>query len=210
MTPAILLFAGVTLGLSAGFSPGPLLALVISHSLRYGFRAGLAAACAPLVTDAPIVLLSVLASGALSESRHALGAISLAGSAFLVYLAIDCLKSGRLSDAEDKDGARSLLRASLVNLLSPHPYLFWFTVGGPRLAAGWRQGALHALCFLGAFYVCLVGSKIIVAAAASRSRDMGFFSGKAYLYVMRALGAALLVFAFLLAVEGVRYLAWRG
>jgi hypothetical protein len=27
MTPAILLLAGVTLGLSAGFSPGPLLAL---------------------------------------------------------------------------------------------------------------------------------------------------------------------------------------
>jgi threonine/homoserine/homoserine lactone efflux protein len=115
------------------------------------------------------------------------------------------VKSRRLSDAEDKDGARSLLKASLVNLLSPHPYLFWFTVGGPRLAAGWRQGALYALCFLGAFYACLVGSKIIVAAAASQSRDMGFFSGKAYLYVMRALGAALLVFAFMLAFEGMRF-----
>ncbi len=205
-----LLLAGLTLGLSAGFSPGPLLALVISHSLRYGFRAGIAAACAPLVTDAPIVLLSVLVSGALSESRHALGAISLAGSAFLVYLAIDCVKSETPSDAAGDGNTRSLMNASLVNLLSPHPYLFWFTVGGPRLAAGWRQGALYALCFIGAFYACLVGSKVIVAAAASRSRGMGFFSGKAYAYAMRVLGAALFAFAFLLTVEGVRHLVWRG
>jgi threonine/homoserine/homoserine lactone efflux protein len=35
------LTAGIVLGLSAGFSPGPLTAFVISQALRYGVKEGL-------------------------------------------------------------------------------------------------------------------------------------------------------------------------
>ncbi|MDY6953588.1 MAG: LysE family translocator, partial [Thermodesulfobacteriota bacterium] len=49
---------GIVLGLSAGFAPGPLLALVISQTLRHNAVEGLKVALAPLVTDLPIILIT--------------------------------------------------------------------------------------------------------------------------------------------------------
>jgi threonine/homoserine/homoserine lactone efflux protein len=62
----IFLSAGITLGLSAGFSPGPLSTLVISHSLRYGTREGVKVAMAPFITDVPIVFVVCLCHGAIA------------------------------------------------------------------------------------------------------------------------------------------------
>jgi threonine/homoserine/homoserine lactone efflux protein len=51
MTSAVL--SGAALGLSAGVTPGPLLALVIAQTLTHGPREGGKVALAPLLTDAP-------------------------------------------------------------------------------------------------------------------------------------------------------------
>lgn len=45
------LSVGAVLGLSSGLSPGPLLALVISETLRHGVKAGVKVALAPIITD---------------------------------------------------------------------------------------------------------------------------------------------------------------
>lgn len=55
-----LLIAGMTLGLYAGFSPGPLLILVISQTLKHGYKEGVKVAFAPIITDVPIILITVL------------------------------------------------------------------------------------------------------------------------------------------------------
>ena len=52
------LFVGALFGLSAGFSPGPLMTLVISQTLQHNAREGALVAASPLVTDAPIILIS--------------------------------------------------------------------------------------------------------------------------------------------------------
>jgi len=78
-----LLSAAAVYGLSAGFLPGPLLALVVSQTLRYGTREGAKAAMAPLITDLPIILVSVLVMRSLSESRTALGLMLLVFAALL-------------------------------------------------------------------------------------------------------------------------------
>ncbi|NCD26558.1 MAG: hypothetical protein EOL86_13335, partial [Deltaproteobacteria bacterium] len=49
--------SGLVLGLSAGLSPGPLLTLMLSETLRHGVRAGLLVAVAPLISDLPIIIL---------------------------------------------------------------------------------------------------------------------------------------------------------
>lgn len=46
------LTVGTVLGLSAGFAPGPLLALVISETLRHGIPAGVRVALAPIIVSA--------------------------------------------------------------------------------------------------------------------------------------------------------------
>ena len=59
---------GTLLGLSAGLSPGPLLTLVVSETFRHDFKAGIKVAISPLITDLPIILLTVIILDRLSVS----------------------------------------------------------------------------------------------------------------------------------------------
>lgn len=193
------LIAGIVLGLPAGLSPGPMLTLVISQTLQHGVREGLRVAVAPLVSDAPVVALALWAAAAVSRTNTALAVLSLAGAAFLAFLAAGCLRSRGIHTGA-QPAAHSLAKAVAVNLLNPHPYLFWFTVGAPLLLRDWRSGAANAVGFLAAFYIGLVGSKVLVALLAGRGRRL--LTGRAYVWIMRTLGVALLGFAALFAREG--------
>jgi threonine/homoserine/homoserine lactone efflux protein len=200
---ATLLSAAAIYGLSAGFSPGPLLALVISQTLRYGVREGAKAAMAPLLTDLPIILLSLLVLRPLSDSRIALGFISMAGGLFVLYLAYGCFRATRLDVADSRHkGPHSLSQGAAVNALNPHPYLFWLTVGGPAIIKAWEAYPLSAIAFVTVFSGCIVGSKVLVAIIVGRSKQI--LSGKGYGYIMRVLGLMLLFFALLLFEDGLK------
>jgi threonine/homoserine/homoserine lactone efflux protein len=198
------LSAGIALGLSAGYSPGPLNTLLISQALRHGAKEGLKVAMAPFITDLPIIVVSVFGLTRLSGSRAIMGVISIVGGLVLIYLAYSSFRTDKIDVDVDATDARSLSKGTLVNFLSPHPYLFWLTIGAPNVVEAWSHSALTAAGFLGGFYACLIGSKISLAFVAARSRRL--LSGKCYRLVMRILGVALLVLAFLLIREGVGYL----
>ena len=82
------LIIGTILRLSAGFAPGPLLALVISETLQHGKKAGVKVALAPVLTDLPIIAITLLILAKLSEFSLILGLISLTGACFILYLGI--------------------------------------------------------------------------------------------------------------------------
>lgn len=165
---------GMGLGLGAGMSPGPLLTLVITTTLERGFRAGLRVALAPLMTDAPIIILAALVLNSLPELF--LQAVSVLGGVFVCYLGWEGLRSAsqaQLTSGEDAAHlARDLWRGALVNALSPHPWLFWLGVGGPLLVQAGQTTVGEAVGFLLGFYGLLVGSKVLVArgVAGGRSR----------------------------------------
>jgi threonine/homoserine/homoserine lactone efflux protein len=196
------LTTGIILGLSSGFSPGPLTTLVISQALQHGVREGLKVALAPFITDLPIVLLSVFAMTRLRDFHSILGAISIVGALFLIYLAYLSFKTSKIG-VDIKAGApRSLGKGTLANFLNPAPYLFWITIGAPNVVAAWTQSPLIAAGFLAGFYTCLVGAKMFLAVVAANSRR--FLSGPAYGYVMRILGGLLLILAFVFLRDGIR------
>ena len=199
------LATGVVLGLAAGFAPGPLLALILAQSIRFGTREGLKVAAAPLLTDLPIVILATaLVGAAAGTAGGVLGAISLAGAAFVAYLGIESIRTTGVQAGRPDEAPRSWARGALVNALSPHPYIFWVTVGAPILIRAWADGPLAAAAFLVGFYACLVGAKMLLAVIAGRSG--GRLRGGAYRAVMVVLGALLLLFAVRLAGEGLRLL----
>ena len=199
------LASGMVLGLAAGVAPGPLMALVLGQALRFGTREGLKVAAAPLLTDVPIVALAtLLVATAAGAAGGLLGAISIAGAAFVAYLGLETIRARGVDAGRPDEAPRSWTRGAVVNALSPHPYLFWLTVGAPTLIRAWADGAPAAAAFLAGFYACLVGAKMLIAIAAGRSG--GRFRGRAYHAVMATLGGLLLVFAARLAVEGLRLL----
>lgn len=87
----------------------------------------------------------------------------------------------------------------IVNLLSPHPWLFWLSAGGPLLVTAWREGAMYGAAFLLGFYVLLVGSKAVLAMLLGASRR--WITVPWYRRLQRASGALLIAAAAALAVE---------
>lgn len=201
---AEMLIAGIILGLSSGLAPGPLLVLVIAQTVRYGYKEGVKAALAPLLTDVPIIAVSLLVLSGISRNRAALGVLSIVGGLFLAYLAFETAGSRGVDGGVAAGTPRSLLKGTMINALNPHPYLFWATVGGPMTIKGYERGWAYALLFMAGFYVCLTGSKIALALVTDRYRD--FLSGRSYGYVMRFLGLMLAVLALYLTKEGIRML----
>lgn len=192
---------GALLGLGAGLSPGPLLALVISESLRRGSAAGIRVALAPLLSDLPIIALVLLGLGRIADHGLLPGLLALLGGGLVIWMGIGELRSAGAGAvaAEDRPEAHPLRRGILVNVLSPYPYLFWLGVGGPMIFKAWGQSPVAALAFLGSFYLLLVGSKVLLASAVGR---LTFVSSRGYQITLRTLALLLCLFGLSLVYEG--------
>ena len=196
MAPRItFLFSGVVFGLSAGLSPGPLLTLVISETLKHGMKEGMKVSIAPLLTDLPIVLITILVLSRLSNMLPVLGVVSLLGCAFLTYLGFESISFRGVDIDVGLTKPHSVKKGVITNFLNPSPYMFWFTIGAPLVLKALQIGLFSASLFILGFYVCLVGSKVFVAIVVGKSRF--FLKSRNYIYTIRFLGVILLVFAIL-------------
>ncbi|HPW68231.1 MAG: LysE family transporter [Desulfomonilia bacterium] len=202
---AAYLISGAVFGLSAGLAPGPLLTLVLTETLQHGSRAGIRVAFAPLVTDLPIVILSLFVIARLAGSPLVMGWISLLGAGFVAYLGYETFVSRKAAQAGQGECIRSLRKGVIANLLNPHPYLFWMTVGSPMVIRALHEGMLGAGSFLAGFYVFLVGSKAGLSLLAGRTRHL--LKGRVYRVCMMTLGILLWLFAVALARDALRFMA---
>lgn len=194
MAPGItFLFSGVIFGLSGGLTPGPLLTLVISETLKHDVKEGIKVAIAPLLTDLPIVLITIVVLSRLENILPLLGVVSLLGSAFLTYLAYESISFKGVDIDLEQERPQSMRKGVIVNFLNPSPYMFWFTIGAPLVLKALNIGVFSAFLFVFGFYVFLVGSKVVVAVVVGKSRF--FLKSRNYIYTVRFLGIILLVFA---------------
>jgi len=197
------LAAGALFGLSGGLSPGPLLMLVISETLKHGTGSGIKVALAPLITDAPIVLLAITVVSQLRDIHFVLGLISVGGATFLVYLGYESLVFKGAELAVPGSRPQSLKKGIIANFLNPSPYLFWFSVGAPMVIKAAGVGLPGPLLFVLGMYVLLVGSKVVIAILTGKSRR--FLKSRGYVYTIRILGIVLLAFAAVFVRDGLRY-----
>ena len=117
-------------------------------------------ALAPLLSDAPIITLVLLL---LSQVPNWLQRfLYVASGLFILYLARGVFKARRAFDVdapiETKPSQQNLLKAALMNMVSPGPYIFWSLVTGPILLEGWREAPASGIGFLVGFYVAMVTS----------------------------------------------------
>lgn len=193
---------GITLGLAAGLAPGPLMTLALTQTVRHGSKEGLLVAAAPLITDIPIVLLLFFVLRELPAPL--LGALGIAGALYALYLAYETAKAELVGEVASASAPASLKKGIVANFLSPHPYMFWITVGVPYTFALHEKSALAPWGFIFGFYILLVGSKAAAVILAGSFRH--FLTGHAYTYVMRGLAMALVIFAAFLFLEGLSLL----
>ncbi len=194
---------GTLFGAASGFSPGPLLVLVISETLRHGIRAGVLVAITPLMTDLPVLSLSLLLHYQLTGFDLILGMISLAGAAFLLWLGWQSWNTAGMNYNETNIPPLSLRTRLMTNYLNPSMYLFWFMVGGPFVMKSATQNLWPAIGFLFCFYGSIVGAKILLSVLTGKSR--AFLSGLWYRRIMQALGLCLCGFAVMLLLDSMSF-----
>ena len=193
---------GFLLGLS-GLIPGPLLTLVISETLKHGIKAGIKVAISPLITDLPIILVTILIMSRLSNTDYILGIIAFSGSIFLMYLAYESF-SFRCNGSETATLEVNVIKKGIIaNLLNPSPYIFWFTIGAPTIIKAYGESLVYALLFLFVFYSVLVGSKVVIAMITGKAKNL--LSSRYYIYMIRILGAALFLFALYFIKNSLSY-----
>ncbi len=201
-----IILSGVVLGASAGFAPGPLMTLVLMQTLQHGTKEGCKTALVPLLTDLPVILLSLFLITRVAGLNTFLGVISLAGGAFVLHLARQSFRAPMIVTDGPPVEARSLQKGFLINILSPNPWIFWFTVGAATFSKALAQGWPAAVVFLLIFYVLLCGIKASIALVAGTSR--AFLTGRAYRVILAGLGLALVVFAGFLFRDAARFFGW--
>ena len=195
---------GTILGLTSGITPGPLLALVLSESLQHGAKAGMKVAVAPILSDIPIIALSLYVLAKLSSYNVVLGIVSFLGGIFLLFLGIENFREKKLVLNHRDAASRSFAKGVMVNALNPHPYLFWFTIGAPIANRALEQHPLSLPAFLGCFYASFIGAKIVLATLAGRFRLL--ISDTSYRYIMWFLGMVLCALAVIFFKDGLRFL----
>ncbi len=195
------ILTGATLGLVAGISPGPILALVIRESLQNGRKAGMKVATVPLFSDLPIVLLTLFILTRISDYNSILGIISFLGAGFILLLAYESVRVKPIQGEINPPKFTTFWKGVFANLLSPHPYLFWLLVGSPMAIKAWNINHITAILFVASFYVCIVGAKLIIAWISDKSKNI--LGTKGYLWVIRILGIVLFVLAVYLVLDGI-------
>lgn len=169
------LIQGMTFGFAAAVQPGPLQTFLVSQALRYGWRRALPATLAPLISDGPIIVLVLVVLSRMPLWFEQM--LQTAGGFFLLYLAYGTYKTWREHQAAKTEpispGNMSVLKAAMVNLLNPNPYLGWMLVMGPLLMKGWRESSLNGISLVLGFYGTMVLGGAGIVLLFSSLRNLG-------------------------------------
>lgn len=169
------LLKAVTIGFSAGITPGPLQALFLSYAIKGGWRKALPAAFAPLMTDAPVIFLVLVVLNRLPDGF--IRGLQIGGAVFLLYLAWDAFRSFRhyqnVDGGEVPNGWQTLLKATLANILGPGPWLFWSMINGPNLLKAWAISPWWGVAYLACFYSAFVLTNMVLIMLFATTRQMG-------------------------------------
>jgi len=168
------LVLGATYAFAAALQPGQLQAYLLSQTMTQGWRRTLPAALAPLLSDVPIVCVVLLVLTRVpSPFVHGL---RVAGGCFLLFLAATAARAIRRPatvPARPARVQRTVVRAALVNLLNPNPYLGWALVMGPLLIQGVRERPVNGIALVVAFYATMILALAGLIALFGGARTLG-------------------------------------
>jgi len=172
---------GISYALSAGLQPGPLQAFFLAKVAEQGWRRTLPAAFAPLISDGPIALVSILLLNILPETFRNL--LQLAGGVLLLYFAWNAYRNWREDQVIEFGGSeftpKTVFQAALINLLNPNPYLGWSLVMGPAVLAAWAKSPGTAVSLLLAFYITMILTSMVMIYLMGRAMLLGPGASKA-------------------------------
>jgi threonine/homoserine/homoserine lactone efflux protein len=168
------LIFSITYAFACVVQPGPFQAFLFSQSVTNGWRKTIPLIFAPLLSDVPVIILVLLVLA--NVSPEVLSILQVAGGIFLLYLAFNAYKSWRtfIPDIEKNVAQKfTILKAVLVNLLNPNPYIAWSLVMGPLLIKGWNENTVNGIVLLSGFYGSMIIYSIGLIGLFAAARNFG-------------------------------------
>lgn len=165
---------GITYSFAAVVQPGPFQAFLFSQSITNGWRKTFPLVFAPLISDLPVIILVLLV---LTNVPHeVLWILQSVGGVFLLYLAFIAYKAWRnfhQNVLQEVSLQRNILKAAMVNILNPNPYLAWSLILGPLLIKGWNESPVNGIILLLTFYSFMVIYSIAMIMLFAAARSFG-------------------------------------
>jgi len=166
---------GIGYGFAAAVQPGPFQTYLISQTLSKGWKRTFPAVLAPLISDGPIIVLCLLVLSQVPAWLQRF--LYIAGGSFILYLAYGAYRAWKNFDlnisSTELATHQGVLKAALVNLFNPNPYLYWTLVTGPILLTGWRETPANGLGFIVGFFVSLIFSLSAIVVVFGTARRFG-------------------------------------
>lgn len=169
------LIFGITYAFAAAIQPGPFQTFIISKTLENGWKHTLPAAFAPVLSDGPIIVLVLFILTNIPPLF--LRFLQIGGGLLLLYLAYSSFRSflnfEKLKKPEENKTDSTLLKAVLVNIINPAPYIGWSLIMGPMFIKGYRESAINGIVLIAAFYITIVISQAGIILLFGLARNLG-------------------------------------
>ncbi|MBU0528575.1 LysE family transporter [bacterium] len=164
---------GITYALAAALQPGPLQTYIISQTLNKGWKATIATAFAPIISDIPIFIIVFFLLTKLPPTF--LNVLRIIGGLFLFYLSYRTFNSWKHYSYNNNNGNSigTFFNAVLVNLLNPNPYIGWSLIMGPMVLEAWNKTPSFAITLVVCFYLTMIISLIGLIFLFSYARSIG-------------------------------------
>jgi len=171
----VYLVFGFTYALAAAIQPGPFQTFIISKTLENGWKKTLPAAFAPVLSDGPIIVLVLFILSKIPPEL--IRFLQIGGGLLLLYLAYSSFNSflnfEKLNKPEENKTDSTLLKAVLVNLLNPAPYIGWSLIMGPMFIKGYQQSAANGIALIAGFYITIVLAQIGIILLFGLAKNLG-------------------------------------
>jgi threonine/homoserine/homoserine lactone efflux protein len=152
----LLFGSAFVVALSGALMPGPLLAVTLGHSPRYGWTFGPLAILGHAILELGLISIVFLGAGPVLQSQGVQAGVGLAGGAILVWMGwgmANMVRSGNLDSGEaagSRAGRRPVILGILTSVSNPYWTLWWATVGLAYLTVAAKSGPVGiAVFFLG-------------------------------------------------------------
>ncbi len=197
------LLTGLGLGLALASAPGPVQAVLVAEAMRGGVYRGLRALAGANLTFGLLLVGLALGLSVLPPSQLVVRLLEVAGGAFLIWLAVDGLRSGHIvAGSNGRKALPAAARGALAVLLNPGSWLFLGAVASPLFAGPARIEGPQRGLEVAAVMVCglAVGDGAVVLLGGLGLHRAG---ARVRRWVLRGLAAVLAGIGILLLIRGV-------